>query len=44
MYHIYALVRLFCWDRQYNSKMPVKLAYSAFSSVNCSMKMPMWRT
>jgi len=24
--------------------MPVKLDYSAFSSVHCSMKMPMWRT
>jgi len=24
--------------------MPVRLDYSAFSSVHCSMKMPMWRT
>jgi len=24
--------------------MPVKLDYSAFSSVHFSMKMPMWRT
>jgi len=23
--------------------MPVKLDYSAFSSLHCSMKMPMWR-
>jgi len=24
--------------------MPVKRDYSAFSSLHCSMKMPMWRT